>query len=724
MIYLLEIFLLFFIPANILLLLFGLKHKEQLQEKIILFVSYGAAPLLSSLLLYYLIWFFPEKPDLFYLLFIFSFWAILLLVFAKNWRKVVYIYKKFYFLARENIFQKRNLLFLPILIFLFLFSIQALFYPIVDNDKALYLNQSEAVYEYKKLDWKKESNILIRGNDEYYYNSMIRPAIPYFMAFSFMISKDEGYFIFKFLSSYYYFLLLGLFLVIVYELAGKLKQNKFKAMFFGFLFFTFSWTLTRSFIFNSKETIIYFLALLSLYLFYCLIKIKKRNYLIEILLGITVGSNMFVNLHGIIIGFFVILLLLIFSSLKWSDRFKQVIFIFIVNLFFGAFELFKMFGFVFASNLKFIQEVIIAIWNSLRDFFLSLTENFFQKYSGDTQSGNQGDNTSISKFPVDKEDGGVSSLDQGHLGLYQMSGLLDVYLRGKLQILTNVGVFGFYFWFFLVALFVKLKEIIKSRLGKIILAFIVIYFLVVLDPFNINHHKYAVILWGSTKYASLVMLLSLIFISVYADLFFKTLFNFLKKKLGLATIFIGTILFLSVILKDKIISLGVKLLLSVIPKFKDISFYQGKIENFYYAAIVFLLLALVILFLLKIKKTIVAYYIFIASLVFVFVVFPFFLINTGKVYLKDTFDYLNKERRVKLENTVYYGDIYRIYFYAKEKLPKNTKIKIMSEGYTYDDYFEIKRNVEEVNYAIEKECGDDSYSLQKEGEFNLCKIGE
>jgi hypothetical protein len=696
-----SILLLFIIPANIILLaLFGVRKIKL--GKIIFFVSYGIAPLLNGLFLHYLIWFFPEKNDVFYLGIILAFWLFSLVFFYQNWHKVVYFYKDLHLLLKAEFFKKRNLLFLPVALFLILFSIQALFYPIVDNDKALYLNQSEAVYKYKNLDWQKEQSILIRGDDEYKYNSSIRPAIPNFMAFSFMINKDEDYFIFKCLSTYYYFLLLGLFLMIVYELAGNLKQNKFKAVLFGSVLFVFSWTLIRSFIFNSKEIIIYFFTLLSFYLICKLITEKKRNKGMEVLLGISLGLNVFINLHGILIASFILLLLFLYSSLRWKERFYQVIFVFLIQVFAGAFEFFRMFGFVFASNIKMFKNSLIDFYDYLNRF-INMTEP-------NVPSGTE--NLNISTSPA--------HLDEGHLGLYQISSLFDIYVRGKFQILTNPGTFSFYFWFFLLVSLSKFKEIFGSKLGKIIISFVGIYFLVVLDPFNLNNHPYAIILWGSSKYASLLVLCSMVFVAVYFDWLVKKIVHWAEKFLN-GIIFTGFVSFALVLFfKENLIDLGLELLLLVIPVFKEIGFYQEKVEKIYFLGLFCLFGLVVSLIVLKYKKKC-SYILFSSFSLVLFVLTPFFITDASKVTYEKTFTYLFSDREAKLKEAIFYGDIYKVYFYAKKNLPKGATINSVSEIYTYDDHFKIRRNSENLEYIIKQKCGEDFYSLYEGGQFSLCK---
>ena len=52
-------------------------------------------------------------------------------------------------------------------------------------------------------------------------------------------------------------------------------------------------------------------------------------------------------------------------------------------------------------------------------------------------------------------------------------------------------------------------------MSKFVVAFIAVYFFIVLDPFNLNKQPFAVVLSGSLKYATLLLMLSMIITSVY-----------------------------------------------------------------------------------------------------------------------------------------------------------------------------------------------------------------
>lgn len=689
MIIFLKIILLFFLPANIiLLLLLKFRYRKQIEDFLLLILSYGVGPIINGLLFHYLISFIPNQSNKVYLTIIFALWMIALLFSIKEINQIKKIHINLFIRTKKRIkfSGKRLLLFLPVLIMMFILGIQALVYPVVGNDSALYLNQSEAIYENKNLKWQKESTVIIRGDDEYRYNSAISPGIPSLIALNYLIKKENSYFVFKLLSFYYYLLLFSIFLLIAYTLSKKIKVNSFNALFFASLFFAFSWILDRSVVFNSKESIIYFFALTSIFLLYKIIDHKGRNLSLEILLGILLGLNMFINLHGIIIGSIILLILVVYSRLSFWERIKQVLYIFVVSLFLGAFEFIFSFKFIFLSTLHKSSLTLSAISSK-----------------------------TLSK---------VQNLDLTHQRLYQMKSLKDLYLKGKLQILTNIGVFGFYFWMFLVVIACKFKKVVNSQLGKIILSFIFLYFLIVLDPFNLNKHSQAIVLWGSVKYATLILLTSLIITSSYAEEMIMKIFILLKKWEKMA-LFITTMLASGLLLfKQFFISIGLKILASVIPVYKDVSFYQGKIENFFFAGILFLLLILFSLLLVYFKKSEIAFRVLVFSLILSFVFIPFFITDVGKVKLHETFFYLNKNREYKLVKTLNYGNIYNVYYYAKSKLPEKTQIKTnFNELYPYDDYFSLhKMKKGGIKYEISRKCQPSSEVLYFSNNIYLCKL--
>jgi hypothetical protein len=689
---LVKILLLFILPANIILLfLLNFGYRKKIEDFSLLIFSYGIGPLANGLLFYYLIWFFPEQSSKFYLMIISILWVTILSLSAKRIIQFREIYKDLFFKIEKTIgvFEKKLLLFLPVLIVILFSGIQALFYPVVDNDSALYLKQSEAVYENKNLKWQKKTTIIINKDDEYRYNSSIRPGVPSFIALSYLIKEKTNHFVFKFLSFYYYILLLSIFLVTVYVFSKKSKVGNFSSLFFGSLFFTFSWILTRSVIFNSKEPIIYFFALASIFLLYKIIDHKSRNLSLEILLGVLLGLNIFVNLHGIVIGSIIFLILIIFSKLSFWERTKQVIYIFSVSLFLGAFEFIFYFKFIFLETSKKVFSYFIHSNNEI---------------------------TQIA------QNNGISS-NKNHQELYQVESLKDLYLKGKLQILTNIGVFGFYPWVFLMTIAFKSKKIINLKLGGIILSFLLLYFLIVIDPFNLNKHEYSIILCGSTKYASLLVLLTLVVLSVYTKSFGEKIIKSLFRARVVITCLIGFFILILLAGKSYFISSGTSILLVVINNFKDVNFYQGKVEIFYNIALLFCIGLILSIWVKKWNSKFgnLAAWLFLISF---FVLTPFFITDVGKVSWKNSLRYISSDLETKLIHTSNdTQDIFKVYFYAKKNLPPQSIMSGPSEIYVYDDHFKlvIEKKENKGYYITRKNCPNKTSLMFESGAIKLCK---
>lgn len=684
-----EIFLLFLLLPNV-ALLFLLKKDicKSIGRNFSLLISYGVAPLLNGLFFYYLIWFLPKRSDNFYISLVLLFWALLLFYSRDKIREISAIYKNFADGIVKSFSVKKFSVYFIVFFFTFLFSIQSLLYPISEGDSAYYFLQSEALHQSLDAHWYKSGGIMIDGVNEYYYNKIIRPGIPSSMAFSFMFGqKENNYFLFNFFFVYYYYLLLGMLLLVVSRLAVSLGKNLGLSRFIAFLFFVFYWNMTRFYIFNNKEVVIYFLALAGIYLIYDLILTKQRNIKMELLLGVILGLNSFVNFHGILTGIFSLCILFIFSKLSFWQRIRQVVFIFSANLFFSAFEFVQSFGFIFLNTFRNLLKIDSGSSKELKNVALQ------------------------------------------HADMYQVNNPkgIYIYIKGKLQMITNVGSYGFYFLFFLSVLVSKLKELIDSVFGKIILLFMAIYYLFIIDPFNLNKNDLAIVLSGSPKYSMLLVLFSIIVVSVYFDSLMRIIFKYVYKNRLLISTASFALALLLYIFKSGVIDFGLKALLGIIQVSRNISFYANKIELFYYVIlgfVVFFGFALAIFHLRKIAENLAYRFFFILCLLFM--IAPFFIVNVGKVPLSKTFTLLNENRETKLQNTIYFGDLFKVYYYAKNNLPKGTLVRTNSlEIQTYNDYFGLRGagDSEARHEIINGDCLN-SQELYRVGVYSLCQIKE
>jgi hypothetical protein len=712
MISIISILLLFIIPANIILLvLFGIK-KTRSEKKVNFLISHGTAPLFNGLILYYLIWLFPQRSDLFYLSLISIFWVVLFLLFIRRYQNFLVFYKRAYFVLRNNVFKRCALFFLPGFIFLCLFAIQALFYPIAENDSAYYFHQATAFSKTKEINWGS-ANI---NGDEYSQNPMIRPGLVSTYSFYFLLNENNNWrFVsFKFISVYYYLLLLAIFLILVLRLS-KNKTNKFYNILFSFYFFTFFWSLTRFFVYNNKEPIIFFLALCSLYVFHKIINLNKRNIFLEMFLSSLIGLNMFINLHGVIIGLIILFLLLVFSKLSLSKRIIQTSFIFILSFPFGAFEFLVKFKFIFAGLIDFLNQKIILF----KQYWLEKIGKSFE--NNDIYKYNQ-DNNIIENHDIQS----LEKVGEDHENMYQFKNIFDEYIKGKFQIFFNIGVFGFYSWLFLLLSISMFRSMLNSKLSKILIIFLLAYFIIIIDPLRLNNHPLAVVLSGDIKYGMFIVLVMLLFIGTnfqkVVDFIFKIFVDYGK----IISSFLFLLISFIILFRKKILTIGTEILIKSIKNVWNYDFYYQKIELFYLIIVLisFLLFAISvgIVFFKRKQNT---WYKFLVVVLILGVVSPFFVVSAGKVAWQNTFLYLaGKDKNLDvIEEIQYQEDLYKVYSYAEDNFPKDSLlITDFIQLYIYDEHFHLTRNKnkKEAIYRITKKCSLDEKKIFNSGEFVLC----
>ena len=487
-----------------------------------------------------------------------------------------------------------------------------------------------------------------------------------------------------------------MFMRIVYDIVKNNKESNFSTLLVASYLFFFSWGLTRIFIFSSKESSIYFLTLLGIYIIAKLISLPKRNIFLEIMLAVTIGLNAFVNIHGIIISVISMLILVILSKLNFLERLKQILFIFIINLLAGSLEFFRTFGYIFATTIK--SSNLGLIIEKIRGIIRSINH-------------------------TDGSDGRIVSqvgYDQKHVALYQFSSIIDKYIKGKFQLFTNIGVFGVYPWLFLALLVSSFKKILKKNsLNRVLLSFVGLYFLVVIDPFSLNKHPFAIVLWGSTKYANLILLVGMLIVAAY----FSEIVKWLNEKISsiryIKIYFIGLVLGL-VSLKKYIVSFLLKLLLSTIPIFKSIDFYKNKMTVLVSIVTVGFILFTGYLVIKKYNKKIAINGLFVIVMVFLIIV-PFFMTDVGKISFLKTFKYLNVTDKQKFENIVNYSDEFKVYYYVRDHLACNTTIETaFDELSLYDNCFKFTKRNEVAKFSIVKGgCGMGS-KLFESGDIKFC----
>lgn len=695
----LSLLLLFLFPACIVMMaMFKFSMQKKIGNSLVFILSFGVAPFINSLLMYYLIALVPNNHDWFYISFLSLFWVfILYLVFDKYDRGILvvrHITKRLSGSIKQINSYKKYAFLIIISLFLIAYSTQALFYPIIDGDNAQYINQGRAVYEQKSFDWQNKTGIMINGDDYYVYNPMIRPAVPFFMSAVYLVAnQNDGTFIYQFLHWYFFVLFFLIFLYAVDLLYKKInggRELNGGHIFWSILTFLFSWGLVRLFMFGLKESIIYFYLLASLILISKVIddrreKVREQYLQILLILAIVLGLNMFVNLNGIIIAGIILIILFLNYDSSVLKRTFFIFIVFVLSLPFGGFEFFNTFYNVF----------FVSVESFIRYVFPS--------------------HGIININPTN------IAYDQSHQNLFQFKSWADYYIKGKFQILSNIGYFGFYFWFFLAILIVKFKEIVKNIFGRVIILFMGLYFFVIIDPLSLNHDQYSIVLWGSQKYSMLILMLGLIVLSVYMESIISYIQKLIERESTL--IALGIALFSLLFFHANVIEFGFSTLSKSIQFYKADAFYMNIVNNIFWFGVASVAVLLVMLFIVKFLKNKIIYrYLSVCFFIGCFIIFPFFLTSPGKVPLIKTFSYVFSGREVMLKNSIYEGDIFKVYFYAKSTLPKGSILATnFVEVYLYDDHFRLieKFRSQKNSYTITASCNDKDVVF-KSGNISLC----
>jgi heme/copper-type cytochrome/quinol oxidase subunit 4 len=683
----------FGISSNVIfLLLLKFDFRKNIGDFLTLAVSYGSGPFIFSLIFYASIYFFPAKEDIFYSSILLIFCLLIFILCKKEISDLKNIHFSIVLKIIHTIKNQSIIISSIALFFIGTYSIQLLFFPIIDNDSALYLNQSEAIYEYKNIDWQKEISVTINENDQYAYNSSISSGMPLFNAATYLFQEkgERNFFVSKFLIFYYYIFLLLLFIFTIKNISKKIGFSEKKSLTWGLVFFTFSWGLSRMLIFGAKEVIIYFFALFSIYVASLLIDEKtegKSRFYLATVIAILLGINSFINLHGIVIEAVVIFVLFVLSKNKFIDRIKEIAYIFLLSLLLGGVEFFKYFHFIFVVTLK-DSLCLPMICPKRISTEIANTASFYQSF-------------------------------------YQFTNTQKEYLRGKFQILTNIDSFGAYFWIYIVVVCKYFKKILKNNSLGFLLFFIGIYYLIVINPFKIIEHPFMIVLSGSQKYAMLLLFLSMLTASIFLDKIIQEIVSIVEKYIrvfivGSWLLFVGIVVF-----KKSVVGFFLSVLSATIPMYQDASSYDNITETLYYILLLVMIVSLIMFIFYNSRKEKKWIIYLVNMLVAIVVISPLLLKNVGKVPLKKTVEYINKDIQFKLENSIYEGDIFKVYFKARNILPRGTEIVVeYKELYAYDDYFYLRDSIDNPNvkYFISADCEKENWKIiTSSSNIHLCE---
>ena len=240
-----------------------------------------------------------------------------------------------------------------------------------------------------------------------------------------------------------------------------------------------------------------------------------------------------------------------------------------------------------------------------------------------------------------------------------------------------------------------------------------IYSILIIDPFSLNKNPNAIILNGSSKYPSLIFLLSLVFLSVHIDKYISKFSKFIENNWKKIIPIMSIILLISIVFKENIKPIIIKIMLLVLQNNREELLNKDKIEiGFWYLIISISVFVVGTLVVKKLNRLSIKFF-FLVSAVNILVIAPLVFYDFGKVPIIKTFKYVSKDRGAKLENMTHEGAIFKVYNHAKVILPRGTVVKTdFAELYPYENYFQL---------AVNSDVGEDSYIISSKG-CNFFKV--
>lgn len=420
-------------------------------------VGISVGPFLVALMQYFLLAVLPEKNPLVYPILI----GVVFLLFGVWSRKYLLLPKKI--IWKRPVFNVASLFVGVVVMFTF---IRMVMYPPTWGDIYEYIQQAY-VYSQDRGLWRTNSGVPFTADSTHYViNPAIRPGIPMLDSLFFLVAAPTPTVLIltHFVYSYYFVLLL-----FTVGYGGKLLGFRGSNLLWSVVLTLSSFYVVRFAIYGAKEIILMELAILSLYALYELGKSKKIDWKYLILMGVTMGIGSFINFSGTIVAAIIGLIFLFWVRYPLKIRIWTAVVLAGLVILFGGLE----------------------PWNGAVGFIFSPTP------------------LSSKTVVVD-----AAKSKQAELRNYGLATSREVILKGKLQGFTQPQFFGLIFsaWF-VITIISWMRGDKWSRLEKLLLSYVLIYFLVIMDPLSINPHKYAYILSISPKYTlMLVPILSILLV--------------------------------------------------------------------------------------------------------------------------------------------------------------------------------------------------------------------
>ncbi len=438
----------------------------------LLLLSFVLGPMVLGWFLFELILLVPGQRTYFYPIVVLSLSVILFLI--KPVKEVVFDFKK----ALEKVLEiirsfsnmDKDVMCLTVLILCILVGIMTLvvFWPPSWSDQLTYILQAKGVVINRNLSVFGKLQQFRFSGSWFSNNTMVRPGLTMVYAFYFFCKPSFLYLghIVNFVATYYWIIMVATAFYVSYRRRGVEV---------GLLTVLLTITvpyLNKFLIMGSKELILIPLILLLI----DLISSSDAAYTnIEMLVfGLILGFMSMINFSGVIMASIIGILALIFRR-----RSKTLI----------------------GSLLLLIGVCLIAHFEI--SFFLNwLDIDWFSIDLSNLSNGAR--KISLIKDIVTTKDTIGSELAQTELPGYGIANKLQIFTNGKLQAFTHIHHYGLLFWGFLITSALNFKKIVKNRFLKINMIWIIVYYVLIIDLFNLNPHPRAYVLTINPKYHMMI----------------------------------------------------------------------------------------------------------------------------------------------------------------------------------------------------------------------------
>lgn len=362
-------------------------------------------------------------------------------------------------------------------------------FPPTWGDVFEYLQQGYVFAQDRSLD--RVSIPVPYSEDGSYYvmNSAIQPGIPILYSIYFLGHEPSPLRVSLTHIWYaYYFVLLLISLYYAGKVIGLPQSKRYLPLLVALGCFY----LLRFTILGAKEVILMQLTIVAILSLEELARNRINiNWKMVIILGMSLGIISFVNLNGTIIASILGLLLLAWLPYRLGKRLAVAGVTIALTLLFSAGEPIR----------------------SLQGFIINPS---LLQSSPNSELADKLKNAELANYQLIQEPPAINTVPAVSVS---QTKLIDptawnVFWKGKLQGLTQIQFFGFVYWLLIASLIMDWKNRGHwTKLEKILLSYIVLYFLIIMDPFGLNPHHYAYVLSISPKYTLLLLPMAAIIIS-------------------------------------------------------------------------------------------------------------------------------------------------------------------------------------------------------------------